>query len=346
MARRGRGAVTKSKKAELTATAKRTRAPWKRRGLTRAGRVLAFLESLPITKGHLRGKKMRLLPEQRQFIERVYVENAEVSVAILSTPKGNGKTGLSAGLCLCHLLGPEAIERGECYSAAIDRNQAAIIFQEMRAIIEAVPDFAARTNVLRQYKKIEVDDGDGKGSVYEALSSDVRRGHGLAPSFWVYDELGLCKTRELLSALEMGMGKQPRALGIIISVQAADDDHPLSELIDDGLEGLDPATYVQLHMAPDDADPYSEATWRAWSACDGGGGFNSPLQRERRSKSWKTSARRLARSPGSVAPSHRVDPSRCKPCTTPGKHGAKLRGATIRGPSRRSGAICGPSSLG
>ena len=45
------------------------------------------------------------------------------------------------------------------------------------------------------------------------------------------------KDRELLSALEKGMGKQPHALGIVISVQAPDDHHPLSELIDDGLDG-------------------------------------------------------------------------------------------------------------
>ena len=39
---------------------------------TRAERVIAFLEFLPITKGILRGKRMQLLPHQREFIERVY----------------------------------------------------------------------------------------------------------------------------------------------------------------------------------------------------------------------------------------------------------------------------------
>jgi phage terminase large subunit-like protein len=211
----------------------------------------------------LQGRAMRLLPEQRAFVEEVYVDDYSVSTGVLSTPKGCGKTGLSAGLALCHLLGPEAIERGEIYSAAIDRGQAGILFNEMKAIIEAVPDFAARTNVIKHFKKIEVLEGDGKGSVYEALSCDARRGHGLAPSFWVYDELGLVKDRELLSALEKGTGKQPHALGIIISVQAPDDDHPLSEIIDDGLEGFDPTTVVHLHAAADDADPFNEATWRA-----------------------------------------------------------------------------------
>jgi len=43
------------------------------------------------------------------------------------------------------------------------------------------------------------------------------------------DELGLVKERDLLSALELGMGKQPNAMGVIISVHAPDYDNPLSE---------------------------------------------------------------------------------------------------------------------
>jgi phage terminase large subunit-like protein len=259
----GKGAITKARREELRKQIPKTPPAWKRKGLTRASRVMTFLESLPITKGHLRGQRMKLLPEQAAFIEDVYVEDHSVSIGILSTPKGNGKTGLSAGLGLCHLIGPEAIPRGEVYSAAVDGNQSRILFDEMEAIIYEVPDFTVRTNIVSHFGNISVIEGDSQGSEYEALRSDARLGHGLAPSFWVYDELGLVKHRELLSALEMGMGKQPGALGIIISVQAADDDHPLSELIDDGLEGLDPSVVVHLHAAPEDAPPFEEKTWLA-----------------------------------------------------------------------------------
>ena len=110
---------------------------------------------------------------------------------------------------------------------------------------------------------MEVLDGDGKGSTYEALSSDARRGHGLAPSFFVFDELAQVKDRELLDALMSAMGKQPESLGVIISTQAATDNHPLSQLIDDGLAGLNSSTYVQLIAAAADADPFDEAVWKA-----------------------------------------------------------------------------------
>lgn len=50
---------------------KATTPAWKRK-TSRVERIIAFLQSLPITKGILAGKRMRLLPGQRKFIERVY----------------------------------------------------------------------------------------------------------------------------------------------------------------------------------------------------------------------------------------------------------------------------------
>ena len=81
--------------------------PWEKTGLTRAQRVIAFLQFLPVTKGRCVGENMKLLPKQRRFLRRVYgrVFKDRVRLAIKSEPKGQGKTGLAAGLALCHLLG-------------------------------------------------------------------------------------------------------------------------------------------------------------------------------------------------------------------------------------------------
>jgi phage terminase large subunit-like protein len=209
----------------------------------------------PITKGPLAGKHLRLLPHQREFVDAIY--GGKVRLAIQSLPRGNGKTGLLAGLCLCHLLGPEAEPRGEIYSAAIDRQQAGLMFAEMEAIILARPDFAARVNIQRFHKKIEVTFSDGEASVYEALTSDARRAHGLSPSFWCYDELAQAKDRVLFDNLVTAMGKRGDAIGVVISTQAPDSVHPLSELIDD------PSVYSQVMSAPTDADIFDEQTWRA-----------------------------------------------------------------------------------
>jgi len=211
---------------------------------------------------------MRLLPDQREFIEEIYGNLTRQGLrrrrlGVKSAPKGSGKTGLIAGLCLCHLLGPESEPRGEIYSAAIDRQMAALIFAEMEAIIYEVPEFAEICNILRFNKRIEVLDGPATGSIYEALSADARRAHGLSPSLFAYDELAQAKNRVLLDNLVNGLGKRKEALGLVISTQAPDDQHPLSQLIDDGLRGDDPSLYVRLLAAPEDADPFAERTWRA-----------------------------------------------------------------------------------
>src|SRR4029077_2954095 len=85
-------------------------------------------------------------------------------------------------------------------------------------------------------------------------SADSRRAHGLAPSFWAYDELAQTKDRNLLDNLQTAMGKRTRSLGVVISTQAADDDHPLSQLIDDVTTGADRSMVVHLLTAPVDAD--------------------------------------------------------------------------------------------
>ena len=243
----------------VAAQLKPRKLPWQRKGLSRVEKIIGFLEFLPITKGKLTGKKLKLLPVQRQFIEDVYGAKGRVQIGVFSAPRGNGKTGLTAGLTLCHLLGPEAEFRGECYSAAIDRQQAALIADEMEAIILHTPEFADVVNMTKwPHRKIEVIKAGhpGIGSRYRALSADAGRAYGLAPSFWCYDEMAQAKNRELFDALQTAMGKRKRSLGVIISTQAASDDAPLSEIIDLGLRKIDPAIVVRLLAAPKDADPF------------------------------------------------------------------------------------------
>ena len=172
MGRRGPGARRLIDAEKRSQKPRRRREAWRKRGLSRADRVIKFLESLPITKGMRQGKRMKLLPRQIEFIRAVYDGGARIGID--SAPRGNGKTGMVAALALAHLLGPESEMRGEIYSAAVDRTQSGRMFAEMEAIILAVPDFAARVNIQRFHKKIEVLSGDGVGSIFEALTAERR----------------------------------------------------------------------------------------------------------------------------------------------------------------------------
>lgn len=269
MAVRGIGAKPLSERGKV---AQRPVKPWEELGLTRPERVIAFLEDLPITAGKLAGTTMKMRPWQRDFIEAVYAEDGEgrrpVRTAVLSMARKNGKTQLAAGLGLCHLCGPEAEPRGEVYSAALTRDQAAKLFQEMCAILAAHPELDDRCNIIRFNKQIEVLTGDGAGSIYAALSADAGSKMGLSPSFIVYDELGSAPNRDLFDALDTATGARDNPLMVCISTQAAADHHVFSELIDYGERVNsgdidDPSFHLTLYAAPQDADPWSREAWIA-----------------------------------------------------------------------------------
>lgn len=276
MGRRGVGARP-VKKAEKRASDTPATYPWQAADLSRAERVIAFIETLPVTKGILAGTKMKLIPEQVQFIREIYDPidtdgRRVVRQAVLSEARKNGKTGLIVGIVCAHLVGPEAEDRGEIVSAANDRDQAALVFNEIEAIIDATPWMGLIVNVQRFKKIIEVvgtpPDGKGKGSTYEALSSDAKTKHGLSPSLWIYDELAQATKRDLLDALQTSQGGRAEPLGIVISTQSPKPTHPMSELIDYGekiAEGLiEDATFVcHVYAAPDGCDLLDEAAWRA-----------------------------------------------------------------------------------
>lgn len=244
-------------------------AAWEAEGLTRAERVIAFVESLKITSGVHAGKPFLLRPWQRDIIEAIYRVDDEgrriVRQALLSVPRKNGKTQLAAALALCHLAGPEAVPRGQAYSAAADRAQASLIFKEMQALIAADPRLSDRI-IIRQHAKT-LEDVE-TGSIYHPLSSDARKAHGLSPSFVVCDELAQWHGRELYDNLVTGTGAHAEPLVVVISTQSADPNHVMSELTEYGrrvLEGtIEDSTFLPvIYAAPEDADPWDEATWHA-----------------------------------------------------------------------------------
>lgn len=238
--------------------------PWEKEGMPLHEQVIAFLESLPIVSGLKAGKRMELMDFQREFVRGVYQPTDDagkrlIRLAALSVARGNGKSALMSGLGLAHLLGVCSEPYGEVYAAALDREQAAVLYHQSRAYIEATPWMAARVNIRDWHKEITDEITQSR---WRALTSDARKAHGLAPSFWIADEVAQWKSRELWDNLATGMGKRENALGVTISTQAADDLHFFSEMLD--APECD-SEYIQLHAAPDDCaldDP------KAWAAAN------------------------------------------------------------------------------
>lgn len=270
MGLRGPGAKPKNKSV-MSGPKLREELPWEAEGLDRLERVVAFMEDLPVTQGKLAGTKMKLRDWQiEQFLEPIFTEDDEgkrrVRTAALSMGRKNGKTGISAALALCFLVGPEAEERGEIYFCAMDKAQAAKAWAECKAMLEAHPELSQRVNIIRFSKEIEVLEGQGKGSVLKALSADADSKLGLSPSFVLCDEIGYWPKRDLFDAMDSALGARDEPLIVAISTQAKDDTHFFSEMIDYGLkikegEVEDDSFHLAMFAASPDDDPWDPATW-------------------------------------------------------------------------------------
>lgn len=277
MGRRGINALPKAKPGTLVVAGPH---PWDAPGLSRAQRMITFCETLPITSGTLAGTKLRLRPWQKRFVNSVYKTdrngNRLIRTAVLSVGRKNGKTQLASCLALGHLVGPEAEERGECYSVATTRFQAGKVFAEMTAMITRTPWLSDRVNIVRFRKELE---DDVTGSTFAVLAADVAPVHGLNPSFVCYDELAQAPSRALFDALGTALGARASPLMVVISTQAASDVAPMSELVDYGLrqargEVQDPHFHLSLYTADPTADPWS---YRAWKQANPAlGDFRSP----------------------------------------------------------------------
>lgn len=239
--------------------------------MSRADRVIAFIEQLKIPFGRDRGKRMILREWQRIIIRKIYdptwpgTLNRKVRRALISMARKNGKTALIAALVLVHLVGPEATFNQEIYSAANDKEQAAIVYRHAAAMVEMSPELSALVRPIPSRKRLVCTHF---GSFYAALSSDAKTKHGLNPAVWIYDELGQTTKTDLYDALDTSQGAQAEPLGIVISTQAVSPQSIMSQLVDDGKRmnaGLvdDDGTQVAIiYEAPVDSDPFDEENWR------------------------------------------------------------------------------------
>lgn len=234
--------------------------------------VIKFIETLTIPSGKGKGEKFKLRPWQRNFIKNVYGPMTKnklrlVRRTVFSAGRKNGKTMLIACLVLVHLVGPESVDNGEIFSAANSMEQASKVFKYATQIIRADPELESLLTVVPSTKTMV---NFANGSIYRAVSADAGTNYGENPSFIAYDELAQAKNNALYDALDTSMGARAaeeamysEPLFAVISTQSPDPQHILSQIIDDGLSGHDPATYVFLMAVPDDyPDIFDEKCWK------------------------------------------------------------------------------------
>lgn len=232
----------------------------------RVNRIIQFIECLTVPSGVGAGGPFVLRDWQRNFLSDIYGPCNDnggriVRRAVLSVGRKNGKSAIIAALALTHLIGPEAIQNGEIYSAATEREQAALIYKVCSQIVRADPELESMLKLVDSTKTIV---NYNNGSFYRALSAEAGSKYGFNPTFVIYDELAQAKNRDLYDALDTSMGAREEPLFITISTQSNDPQHLLSKLIDDGLSGNDPSTVTHLYEVKEDVvDIFDEKEWYA-----------------------------------------------------------------------------------
>jgi phage terminase large subunit-like protein len=122
---------------------------------------------------------------------------------------------MGSALALYGLFAGEA--GAEVYSAAGDRQQARIVFNEARQQVLQSPMLSSECKVYRD--AIEVP---RFGAVYRVLSSDGKLQQGLNPSLVVFDELWVQRNDDLWDALTLGSGARQDPLTVAITTAGFD----------------------------------------------------------------------------------------------------------------------------
>jgi phage terminase large subunit-like protein len=242
-----------------------------------------FPEVLRHVEGELAGQPFRLEPWQQSLIANLFGWQRKdgrgrtvrrYRECLLYVPRKNGKTPLAAGIAAYVLFcDPEAGQQN--YIAASTREQAGMLFRQLRGMVERQPILSKRCRVYGgtaaagQSKSI-VKKPEYEGSSIKIISADGAAQHGQNPHLIIVDELHTQPSRELIDTLRTGMASQNRAQPLTIYLTTADYEresicnevHKHAQAVRDGTFP-DPAFLPASWESSVEADWRDEAVWAA-----------------------------------------------------------------------------------
>ena len=188
-------------------------------------------------------------------------------IGILGLPRKNGKSALGSVIAAFALMDVKT-QGAEIYSVAADRQQARIVFEDTKRMIQA--------SELNDHVKIYRDSifVPGTNNVYRVLSADAPRHEGLSPTMVIFDELHAQPNRKLWDVMSLAQGARGKqAMMVAITTAGVKMDSMGEESIayKNYLYGKkiisgeveDPTFYMAWWEAHQDADHTLEETWKA-----------------------------------------------------------------------------------
>lgn len=234
----------------------------------KADRAVRFIENLKHTKGKWAEKPFWLFPWQEQVIRDIFgiVDERgkrQFRTAFVEIGKKNGKSELAAAVAL-YLLYADGEPSAEVYGAAADRQQASIVFDVAKQMVEMTPALLKRSKIMGATKRIVNYSNAG---FYQVLSAEVATKHGLNVSGLVFDELHAQPNRKLYDVLTKGSGDaREQPLYFLITTAGTDREsicYELHQKAKDILAGrkIDPSFYPVVYGLDDEDDWNDEKNW-------------------------------------------------------------------------------------
>ncbi|HFI0384312.1 TPA: terminase large subunit [Streptococcus suis] len=234
----------------------------------KADRAVTFINNLSHTKGKWAGKRFDLLPWQEQIVRDLFGivkedGNRQFLTAYIEIPKKNGKSELAAAIAL-YLLYADNEASAEVYGAACDRNQASIVFDVAKQMVQMSRPLEKRSKIMGATKRIVNYTNAG---FYQVLSAETGTKHGLNVSGLVFDEIHAQPNRHLYDVLTKGSGDaREQPLFFIITTAGTDRNSICYELHTKALDILngrkkDTSFYPVVYGLSDEDDWNDEANW-------------------------------------------------------------------------------------
>ena len=235
----------------------------------RADFAVGFISMLKHTTGEWYGKPFHLMPWQEQIIRDIFgIVDADgyrqFRTAYVEVGKKNGKSELAAAIAL-YLLFADGEAGAEVYSCAADINQASIVFNTAKAMVEQCGDLNRLSKLIPSTKRILFKHTN---SFYRVLSSETKSKQGFNVSGLIFDELFAQQTRELFDTMTKYTGDARRQpLYFLITTAGRDktsicyEIHCKAKAVMDGSK-IDPSFYPAVFGIEESDDWHDEKVWR------------------------------------------------------------------------------------
>lgn len=238
--------------------------------------VRFFEEHLKHVEGAMAGKPFALEKWQRAMIANLFGwrkrdefgrDVRRYREVMLFVARKNGKTPLAAGICLLVLFF-DGEAGAQIYSAAAEREQAALLFRHARGMVEQSPMLLSRADIFKGVGHRSIGLKSDPASVYKVLTADAETKHGGNTHLALIDELHAQPNRDLVDVMQTSMASANRKQPLLIHITTAGYDrhsicyekYDYACKVRDGIID-DPSFLPVIYEAGADSDWTDETVW-------------------------------------------------------------------------------------